>query len=142
MRPRRERPLSCLLTPKARDTSGEWDENKKVVDDLAGAGRRRLLGSGRDRPGVGFGWNAPRLERPHPFEGWGYCTSAGPMCFGPTAPNYDIWTVAPDGTGLINVTRAPGADADAAWSPDGEMLAFNSNRNGSYDIFLTRSAWE
>jgi len=40
---------------------------------------------------------------------------------------YQIWTIAPDGSGLRQLTRLPGGPlvSHAAWSPDGARLAFN-----------------
>jgi len=36
----------------------------------------------------------------------------------------------------VNATRQPGGEVAFSWSPDGELLAFESNRNGDYDIYL------
>lgn len=47
----------------------------------------------------------------------------------------DIWTVAPDGTDLVNVTGDPAHDGSAQWSPDGSKIVFSSDRNGDFDIF-------
>jgi TolB protein len=35
-----------------------------------------------------------------------------------------------------NITRAPGDDLSPAWSPDGEKLLYQSDRNGTWDIYL------
>jgi Tol biopolymer transport system component len=41
----------------------------------------------------------------------------------PENNSYDIFVVAPDGSGLHNVTRSPDVEVNPTWSPDGKMLA-------------------
>ncbi|MFP3854157.1 MAG: protein kinase domain-containing protein, partial [Anaerolineales bacterium] len=49
----------------------------------------------------------------------------------------DIWVINADGTGIQNVTHHPGDDVQPEWSPDGETIAFTSNRVNELDqIFL------
>ncbi|HIE50903.1 MAG TPA: hypothetical protein EYP85_04015, partial [Armatimonadetes bacterium] len=36
----------------------------------------------------------------------------------------------------INLTNNPADDVHPAWSPDGQTIAFSSNRDGTYDIWL------
>jgi Tol biopolymer transport system component len=44
------------------------------------------------------------------------------------AGNPDIWTMHPDGRGLVNLTaNSDGFDAAASWSPDGRRLVFFSD---------------
>src|SRR3954470_448250 len=51
-------------------------------------------------------------------------------------PNYDIYSLNPDGTGLQRLTNDPGLDWWPSWSPDGESIAFQSTRDGhDFDIF-------
>ena len=38
--------------------------------------------------------------------------------------NWDVFDVAPDGTGLRNLTRHPARDVGPAWSPDGSRIVF------------------
>jgi Tol biopolymer transport system component len=40
----------------------------------------------------------------------------------------DIFTMRPDGSGLVKLTRSDGAAFDAAYSPDGSTIAFASDR--------------
>ena len=46
---------------------------------------------------------------------------------------FDIFTIKPDGTGLMQLTDAPGNDAHCAWSPDGQYILFSSSRLGFRD---------
>ena len=47
--------------------------------------------------------------------------------------DYEIYTIAPDGTGLKRLTSAIGNDAHQGWSPDGEHIVFASSRMGFKD---------
>ena len=55
------------------------------------------------------------------------------LCFQGTQS--DICTVEPDGSNLINVTDHPADEHSLAWSPDGNWLAFVSNRGQDVDIY-------
>ncbi len=52
-----------------------------------------------------------------------------------TAPR-DIYAVGPDGIGLRRLTAAPSDDYAPALSRDGTKIAFTSNRNGHYNIWV------
>ena len=45
-------------------------------------------------------------------------------------PEYEIYAVGTDGTGLRRFTRSEGEDGWPAWSPDGRTIAFASPRSG------------
>lgn len=47
------------------------------------------------------------------------------------AGGWDIWTVAPDGTGLHRVTTTAAEDTDASFSPDGRFIVFSSDAGGA-----------
>jgi TolB protein len=55
------------------------------------------------------------------------------LCF--HAGQSDICTVRPDGADLVNLTNTPSDEHSAAWSPDGNWLAFVSNRSDDIDIY-------
>src|SRR5690348_10184724 len=48
----------------------------------------------------------------------------------------DLYVIRPDGSGLRRLTRASGANAEAAWRPDGQALAFQSDRSGQWEIYV------
>ena len=57
--------------------------------------------------------------------------------------DFDIWTMDPDGTALVNLTKNAQADEFAPnWRADGRSIAFNSNRvtganpEGDHEIFV------
>ncbi|HEX7955989.1 MAG TPA: hypothetical protein VF508_03550, partial [Pyrinomonadaceae bacterium] len=49
---------------------------------------------------------------------------------------YDIYTMDADGKRQTRLTSNVADDAAPVWSPDGTLIAFVSNRNGAYEIFL------
>ncbi len=60
--------------------------------------------------------------------------------FGYRDGGYDLWAVAPDGTGQHKLTWGPYDDREPAWSHDGTRLAFASDRGSplgsSYNIWI------
>ncbi|MBU1670009.1 MAG: hypothetical protein KKF41_12255 [Actinobacteria bacterium] len=56
--------------------------------------------------------------------------------------DWHIFTIAPDGGGLSQVTSGETEDTDASWSPDGGRIVFSSDGSGvdAPVIFVTRSS--
>ena len=52
--------------------------------------------------------------------------------------NPEIYAMAADGAGQVNLTNHPGADSRPVWSPDGSKIAFVSTRQDGFthDVFV------
>lgn len=48
----------------------------------------------------------------------------------------DLWSIQPNGDGPENIQDNTTDDADPAWSPDGTQIAFNTSRDGNWEIYL------
>jgi TolB protein len=48
---------------------------------------------------------------------------------------YDIFSAAPDGSDVKQITNTPGYDAESVISPNGKKIAFTSMRDGDLDIY-------
>ncbi|MFQ5654360.1 MAG: TolB family protein [Planctomycetota bacterium] len=53
----------------------------------------------------------------------------------PIYDSYEIFAANADGTGLTQLTRSPGYDAEATFSPDGSRIVFTSTRDGDLNIY-------
>ncbi|MFB3785393.1 MAG: hypothetical protein ACE15F_03395 [bacterium] len=51
----------------------------------------------------------------------------------------DIYTVRPDGSDLQMLTEGKFENLNPTWSPDGQYIAFSSNRLGKHEIFIMPS---
>ena len=82
---------------------------------------------------VGFGGNAEdavdfRIERPIVLSSNRHGTNSGNQ--------QEIYLTAPNGTGAVRLTTNSTVDTDPVLSPDAEKIAFASNRDGDYDIYV------
>jgi TolB protein len=50
----------------------------------------------------------------------------------------NIYTCALDGSDIVQLTNNAGNNEHPTWSPDGKLIAFSSNRSGSYQIYIMR----
>ena len=48
----------------------------------------------------------------------------------------DIWTANEDGSGVLRVTDHKAREIYPRFSPDGKWIAFSSNREGNYDVYV------
>src|SRR6185369_991284 len=48
----------------------------------------------------------------------------------------DIWTASENGSGVQRLTDNKARDVFPRYSPDGNWIAFSSNRDGNYDVFV------
>jgi len=75
------------------------------------------------RLGQSFGWSQSGMQIAFSVQGEG------------SENDESIYTVAPDGTSLRQITDNDAHDFDPAWSPVDDQLAFVTYRDGSRDIF-------
>ena len=50
--------------------------------------------------------------------------------------NFEIYVMDADGGNLRNLTNNRQDDYSPSWSPDGERIAFSSNRDGDFEIYV------
>jgi TolB protein len=53
-----------------------------------------------------------------------FTVEENPGCDSPCVHNSEIYTVNPDGTGVVRLTNDPADDLTPAWSPDGQKIVF------------------
>jgi Tol biopolymer transport system component len=51
----------------------------------------------------------------------------------------DIYTICPDGNGLARLTDHPAGDFSPVWSPDGDRIAFVSDRSGAGQVYVVQA---
>jgi Tol biopolymer transport system component len=49
---------------------------------------------------------------------------------------HDIWVMNEDATNPARLTSGPGSDLNPSWSPDGNRIVFQSNRDGKFGIYV------
>jgi Tol biopolymer transport system component len=54
--------------------------------------------------------------------------------------NWDIYAINVEGGTVRTITQSPGNDGLPTWSPDGQNIAFVSDRDGTWGIYVTPAA--
>ena len=79
---------------------------------------------------------------------WGFGKNEGKILFSRKDPRtgfYQIWVMSMEGGDETKLTDSEGSNVNAVWAPDGERIAFASNRNQkgdlkyNYDIYEMKS---
>jgi dipeptidyl aminopeptidase/acylaminoacyl peptidase len=53
--------------------------------------------------------------------------------------NAEIYTMNPDGTNRVDLTRNPAEDVDPRWSAEGARIVFATDRTGNYQIYTMKA---
>jgi len=126
---------SQLIYQATRDS---FSCDQQFVLDL-GSGASRLVSTGTGRTTCGY-------FLPDDRRGLFASTHAsGPECpplpdfsqgyVWAVYPEYDIYTVATDGSDLRMLTGSPGYDAEGTVSPQGDRIVFTSSRDGDLELY-------
>ncbi len=52
---------------------------------------------------------------------------------------FDIYVMDSDGNNVVRLTESPGRDGGPVWSPNGERIAFYSNRDNDTEVYVMNS---
>jgi TolB protein len=90
------------------------------------------------------GDGARKLTPCDPYAEPDWRPDGGEIAFG--GPDNKLWAISPQDPGdkstLHQITTGSGRDTDPSWSPDGQWLAFTSNRAGSDDLWIVAADGE
>jgi TolB protein len=125
-----------LTFSKGTDTAPSWSPNgyqiaftsdraggpQIYVMDATGSNQRRVTFEGRynDAPA----WSPKGDKIAYASQGENY--------------QFNIWTVAPDGSDAKMVAGLPGLSESPTWSPDGTLIAFVNTNGGRSDIYIVK----
>jgi len=130
---------------------------KLVVMNANGSAQTPLTGNDNINSAPAFSPDGGRIAWRHFTGGTGISlmnadgTGAAPVVSDASRPNWfpdgsriaidrgsgaDVWSMAPDGSGLTRLTDDPASDYGAAVSPDGRLIAFSSFRDMNFELYV------
>lgn len=120
------------LSPDGREIAfrRQWSEHKAaifVVSANGGRARRVVAPAGGVADKIDWSPDGSRI------------VFSAPVFGQPGQRSSNVFTIRPDGSGLRQLTQARGGTVNYgadSWSPDGNNIAFVSNRAGAYQIYV------
>lgn len=100
------------------------DNAQLYLMDADGASQRRLASALADDQ-VGARWSP---------DGQWILFHSNPLVDG--LPRFDVYKIRPDGSGLANLSNAPGNNFMGDWSPDAQRIVFVSQRDGNRELYV------
>jgi len=132
-----QRDITSSIVERARQA--DWCSNGLIViayrdlgDSVAGIGIISL-----DENSFTPIYSEPKTGRIPEWPSWS--NDCSEIAFQRYDGALDIWKMNSDGNGLINLTNHSATDQSPAWSPNGNKIAFISDREGSLDIHKMNS---
>ena len=133
---------TALLLPAAGTSSSQRDGTvARAADHTWAVAHTRGSGAASEIYVTYRDGRTERLTRNRTFDGFpAWSPTRDVALVRDHGGNAEIWTMRSDGENARRLTTSPGRDIYPAWSPDGKLIAFASNRDGAEsEIYVIRA---